>query len=135
MTSPANDSNDITKSITSGCEAMNSMLSNYVNAATQSQSITWQGIDDIAKNMNSLMQETYARAISACKTIMSAKSPQEAAESQSEFFKDCFDGIVASHGKMSEISLRTAKGAIEPLTQHANDAMGSLMKKASVSAA
>jgi phasin family protein len=134
MTSPANDANDFTQTVMKACEDVNSMMTSYVSAAAKSNAATLQGIEDMTRNMSSFMQESIARSVSACKAMMTAKSPQEAADTHSEFLKDCFDGMVAGGSKMSEISLRVAKGAIDPLAQHTNEAVGAVMKKARVAA-
>jgi len=130
MSAFPNDMNDFSSSIAKACEDASALMTGYVNAATKANAAALQGFEDMTRNVTGFMQDSMTRAASACQTIMSAKSPQEAADTQAEFMKDCFDNLVASSSKISEISLHTAKGAIDPLTQHANDAMGAAMKKA-----
>jgi phasin family protein len=130
MMSPPNNMNDLTSSLTKACEEANALMASYVSAATRSNAAAWQGFEDMTRDMSSLMQETLARAVSACTTLASAKSPQEAADTHADFLKESFDRVVAGSSKISEISMRTAKSAIDPLAQHANDAMGTIMKKA-----
>jgi len=125
-----NDMNGFTGVFTKACEDANALMTGYIGAATKSAAATLQGVEDITRSVTDLMQESFARTIGASKTIMAAKSPQEAADTHAEFMKDSFDNIVASGSKLSEISLHTTKGAIDPLAQHANEAMGSVMKKA-----
>ena len=134
MISPANDANDFTQTMMKACEDANAMMSSYVSATTKSSAAALQGFEDMTRNMSGFMQESMARSVSACKAMMSAKSPQEAADTHAEFLKDCFDGIVAGGSKISEISLRTAKGAIDPIAQHTNETVGAVMKKAKVAA-
>ena len=126
------DMNDFAHNLIKACEDMNAMMSSYLGAATRSSAASWQGLEDLAKNVGGFMNESLARSVSASKTIMSAKTPQEAADTHAEFLKDCFDGMVAGGGKLSEISLRAAKSAMEPLSQHTNEAMGAMMKKAKI---
>ena len=131
MTAAANDAHDFSQHMIKACEDVNALMSSYIGAANKSNAATLQGIEDMTKNMSALLQETYNRSVSACKTILSAKSPQEAADTHTEFMKDCFDNLVAGGSKLSEISLRATKGAIDPLAQHANESMNTIMKKAS----
>jgi len=122
--------NDLTRTFTKALEDMNTLMSSYVSAATKSNAAAWQGIEDLTRNMGGLVQDTVTRTISAYSTLASAKSPQEAAETHSDFLKDSFDSVIAGGSKLSEISMRTAQGAIEPLAQHTNETMGAVMKKA-----
>lgn len=132
MTFAANDANKFTENLTQAYEQVNAATSAYVNAATKSSTAAWQGIEEMTRDMGGTMQESYARAVSAIKSIMSAKTPQEAAETQAEFMKDCFDGMIANSSKLAEMSMRLAKNTFDPLSQHANDTMTTVMKKAKV---
>jgi phasin family protein len=122
--------NDITTTLTKVCEEANAMVASYVNAATRSNAAAWQGFEDMTRNMGALVQETFAHTVNVCSTIATAKSPQEAAGTHADYIKETFDRAVAGSNKLSEISMRTAQSAIDPLAQHANDAMGTIMKKA-----
>jgi phasin family protein len=130
MPSAAPHMNDFTHTMMKTCEDMSQMLSDYADAASRSSAAALQGFEEMTRNVGSLMHESVARSVSASKTIMNAKTAQEAADTQAEFLKDCFDSAVAGGSKISEISLHAVKGAIDPLSQHANEAMGAIMKKA-----
>jgi phasin family protein len=130
MTAFPNDMNELTNSFSKACEDANAFITSYMGAATKSSAAAWQGFEAMARNMNEMIQDQVTRSVSISKTLMTAKSPQEAADTHAEYMKDCFDNLVAGGSKISEISLHTAKGAIDPLSQHANEAMGAIMKKA-----
>jgi phasin family protein len=130
MSSPADGFKSISAPLMNAYESAQALITNYVSAATKSHSAAWQGFEEISRNMHGMMQESMARTVGAAKMLSTAKTPQEVAETHTEFFRDMFDGIVATGGKLSEISLHAAKGALEPLSQHATEAMGTLMKKA-----
>jgi len=132
MAFAANDTSKFAETLTSTVEQANAMTTAYVNAATKSSTAAWQGIEELTRDVTATLQDSYARSVSAFKTMLSAKSPQEAADTHAEFLKDCFDGVVASSGKLSETSMRIAKGTMEPLTQHANDTVAAVMKKVKV---
>jgi len=130
MISPLNGMTDLTTGLTKTCEEANAMMASYISAATKSSAAAWQGIEDLTRDMGSLVQESLARTVNACTALAAVKSPQEAADTHAGFLKDSFDSVIVGGTKISEISLRTAKSAIDPLAQHANDAMGAIMKKA-----
>jgi phasin family protein len=130
MTASAHIPHDFTNTLTKACEEMNNLTANFIGAATKSNAAAWQGLEDLARNMGGIMQESLTRSVHAYTAMTGVKSPQEAAETHADFLKDSFDSAMATSGKLSEISLRTAQSAIQPLTQHANEAMGAIMKKA-----
>jgi phasin family protein len=101
-----------------------------MGAAMKSNAAARQGIEDAMRSMGGMMQEQMTRAATACAGMMAAKSPQEAADMQAEFVKGCVDSMVAGSGKISEISMRTAQSAMDPLAQQTNEAVAAMMKKA-----
>ncbi len=124
-----NGTNDIPGNVTKAFEDINAAVSNYVSAVTKSSAALWQGIEEITRSVGGLSQESFARAISAYSSLASAKSPQEAINTQTEFVKESFDNAVANSSKVSELSVRVAKDAISPLTQHANETISAVMNK------
>ena len=110
-------------------ENINASVATYINAVNKSNTAMWQGVEEITRSLSGLSQESFARAVSAYSMLASAKSPQEALETHTDFVKESFDSCVASSSKVSEISVRTAQDALNPLTQHANDAIHTVMKK------
>ncbi len=129
MSASANIPHDFTNTLSQACEEMNALTANFIGAATKSNAAAWQGLEDLTRNMGGIMQETLARSANAYTAMAGVKSPQEAAETHADFLKESFDSAMATSGKLSEISLRAAQSAIQPLTQHANEAMGAIMKK------
>jgi len=121
--------NDIPANVAKAFESINAAVSDYVGAVTKSSAALWQGIEEITRSVGGLSQETFARAVSAYTTLASAKTPQEALSMHTDFVKDSFDSAVANTSKVSEISVRVAKDAISPLTQHANEAISAAMDK------
>jgi phasin family protein len=129
-----NPANDLAFTLTKACEDMKTMTESYVSATAKSNAAAMQGVEDLTRNLGALTQETFTRMLAAFTTMASAKSPQEAAETHADFLKDSFDQLIAGGTKLSELSIRTTQSAIDPLAQHANDAMGNLMKKAKTAA-
>ncbi len=132
MTAFPNDVNDFTANFTKACQDSNAWFNSYVSAATKSSAAAWQGFESLTRNVSELVQDTVAHSVDISKSLLSAKSPQEAADTHAEYMKDSFDRLISGGSKISEISLHAAKNAIDPLSQHANEAMGAMMKKAKV---
>lgn len=129
MALPSFDTNSFTTSFMTACEDLHKLTSGTIAAATKSSAAAWQGIDDVNNNWSSLIKESVARSVSAYSALVAAKSPQEAADTHAEFVKDYFDGLVAGSGKLSEITLRATKGAIDPIAQHTNESVNAIIKK------
>ena len=129
MTTPPNGFNDIPNNVSKAFEDINAAMSNYVNALTKSSAAMWQGIEEITRSVSGLSQESFARAVSAYTTMASAKTPQEAMSTHTDFVKDSIESAVTNGSKVSEISARTAQEAFNPLTQHANEAISAVLNK------
>lgn len=129
MITTPNGMNDIPANVSKAFEDINLAVSNYVSAVTKSSAALWQGIEEITRSVGGLSQENLARCVSACTTLASAKSPQEALSTQTEFVKESIDSAIASGSKVSELSVRVAKDAMSPLTQHANETISTVMNK------
>jgi phasin family protein len=76
-----------------------------------------------------MMRQSFGHCMSTSKTLLSAKTPQEMADIQSTYVKECMDSAMTGSGTLSEISARAARESMEPLTRHANDTVGLMMQK------
>jgi hypothetical protein len=110
-------------------EEINAFARASVDANVKSMEAATKGWDESARSANHMMQENIARMMSIGKTVAEAKSMREIVDMQQEFVKDCLDLWMAGAGKISEISARTAKDVIEPVAQHANNAISRMMQK------
>ena len=129
MSSSPNDLNDISGNVAKAFEEINNAVATYITAVTKSNAALWQGIEEITRNFGGHSQESFARVVSAYTTMASAKTPQDVVSTQNDFVKDSLDSAIANGSKVSEISVRTAQEAMSPLTQHANEAISSVMNK------
>jgi phasin family protein len=120
---------DISNSVSKALEDVNAAVSNYISAVTKSTAALWQGYEEITRSITGLSQENFARCVNAYTSLASAKSPQEAIATQTEFVKESFDNAVANGSKVSELSVRVAKDTISPLTQNANEAISAVISK------
>jgi len=118
------------QSVMQACEEVGTMAREHVDATMRAATAAWEGCTEINQNMSGLIQESVARAMNAGKTIMSAKSVKEAMDLHADFVKDAFDCWVAGTGKISEISARVTKEAIDPLAEHANKTFGKIAQRA-----
>ena len=133
MTMNMNMSNDqmdkATQSLIQMLEDINSMACQSMDVAMKSAAAVSKGLDETTRSATTLMQDSYNKAISASKTAMNVKSIPELMDLQAEFMKDCLDSWIAGGGRISEISARATKEAIEPMTQYANSTISKIVQK------
>jgi len=129
MNTSPNGMNDIPGNVAKAFEDINTAVSNYVSAITKSSAALWQGIEEITRNVSGLSQENFERCMNVYSSLASAKSPQEALSTQTEFVKKSFDDAVSNGSKVSELSVRVVKDAISPLAQHTNETISTVMNK------
>jgi len=110
-------------------EDVNAAVINYINAVAKSTVTLWNGIDEITRNVSGLSQESFSKAMNAYTEIAGMKSSQEIMAKQAAFAKEAFDDSVTNGNKVSELSMKVAKEAIEPLSKNANEAVSSVMNK------
>jgi len=131
---PSNDHMEHIERTTQGmmkaCEDASGMARDHMDAAMKAAAVVNKGLEEIARNASSLIQESMTRGIDASKNMMSAKSIPEAMNSHSEFLKDCFDQWISGAGKISEVAARTAQDAMGPIAENTNNAINKIAQKA-----
>jgi phasin family protein len=120
----------VTQNLIQACEEASTTAREHVDAAMRSASVAWEGYTEINKKVTGLIQESLARALSTGKTLAGAKSLQEAAELHADYVRESFDSWVAGTGRISEISARVTKDALDPITEHANNTIGKITQRA-----
>ena len=119
-----------TQGIMQACELMNGLAHESMGAAMKSLSAITKGVDETSRSTSGMLQQSFARAMTAGKSMLGAKDVNEIMNTHSEFMKDCFDTWMAGTGKITEISARVTKEAIDPVATHANSAMEKMMQTA-----
>ncbi len=65
-------------------------------------------------------KDSFDESVKAVQTLVQCKSPQEALEVNTEFFRSSFEKNMAQFNKMTEMFVSTSKEATEPLTDSYN---------------
>jgi phasin family protein len=89
-----------------------------------------KGCEGIAKAWLAFCQEVATTGASTTKQLIGAKTLREAVDLQADFAKTSFDRMVAEGTKVSEMSLKVANEAIEPINQRVNLAVEKFLKPA-----
>ncbi len=99
-------------------------LDAYVAAGTT----VAKGLETIGRAWVSFTQETFEASTQVAKALLSAKTLREAVDVQTDFAKTTFDKLVSEGTKVSEISVKVANEAAEPISARVNAAIEKLLK-------
>ena len=111
-------------------EALQASSKDFMAAATTSMTVLTKGCEEWQRSAGSLMQENMARTVSFGKMAAAARNPREWLDACTDFQRECMDSFMASSGKLSELSARTTKEAIEPVAQQASATISKMTQQA-----
>ncbi len=97
-----------------------------LEALVKSTNIWMKGSEDLFKTYMSLAQDNAAKNSEAFKTLLACKNLNELAEAQNKLAQESFDGFMAGATKISELSVKLATEALEPI----NDQVSKTIRKA-----
>lgn len=87
------------------------MLEAYVSYCT-----TWtKGCEEISKTSMTTMQNLAQQWMQCCKTMLTAKTMKEAMDTQGDYMRTQFDTVLAEGTKLSELCVKLATEASEPV--------------------
>ena len=128
MENPMSKSN---KSFEKIAQEANAIGQEQMDALMKSTQIFTKGMEEIVKTCMDLAQNSAAKSQEAAQNMMACKTLNEFTEAQTKFAQTSFDEFMSNATKMSEMSVKMATEAMEPI----NDQLGKAMKKASESMA
>jgi phasin family protein len=88
-----------------------------VEAWVASATATTKGLEALSARAVAYSKAAMEDHVAATKSIMGAKSVQEAMERQSDYARKAFDGYVAELNKMSDMMSGLTKDAFKPLNE------------------
>lgn len=110
---------------------MGSCSKEQMDALLESGNIFMKGYEDVMKAMVNLAQGTAERHSRAFKTLLGCRTVTELTETQNRLAQESFDDFMGGMTKLSEITVRVATDAFEPL----NEQLGKSLRKATESVA
>ncbi|HEX6978491.1 MAG TPA: phasin family protein [Alphaproteobacteria bacterium] len=100
---------------------------NY-EAFVTSTTIFAKGVETVGKVWSDLAHESWENFAQTTKALLGAKTLREAVEVQSDFAKVSFDKLVAESTKLSEMTVKVANEAFQPINARLNVAVERLLK-------
>jgi len=74
-----------------------------------------KGAEKLGEEIVSYNQKAYEAALGNAKALMGAKTVQDVFEMQTGFVRESFDAFVAEQAKLSEMTVKFANEAVQPL--------------------
>ena len=99
-----------------------------VDAFVSAGNIFAKGMEELSKAAFAFAQATAEANVATAKALMGAKTVNDVFTIQAEFTRTQFDAVIAESTKISEMGLKVANEAMEPLQAQANATVEKLMK-------
>jgi phasin family protein len=112
---------------TKGYGEINAMSKDTMDAVIRSGTIAAKGYETLNKEWMQFAQTSVDQTVGHVKALMQVKSFKEAIDLQNDFAKARFDAIVAESTKFSDLSVKTANEAIQPIQAQINTAVEKLL--------
>jgi len=94
-----------------------------LDAVAQASGVFARTYDEMGRAVFAYTQALTDMSVSAGKALLGARTLGDVAEVQSAFARTSFDSLIAETTKLSELSLKAADEALEPLQEHLRAAM------------
>ena len=91
----------------------------HMDAFVQAGNVWASAAEDLGKAYMSFFQFAGEQQVETAKTLMAVTDMQDLADVQTKLVRDNFDGLVAESTKLSELTLKVANEASEPLQAQA----------------
>jgi phasin family protein len=99
-----------------------------VEAYVVAGSTVFKGFETISRAWVSFAQETFDASAQVAKAMLTAKTLREAVDVQTDFAKTTFDKLVSEGTKVSELSVKVANEAAEPISARLNATIEKFLK-------
>ncbi|MFY8105938.1 MAG: phasin family protein [Elstera sp.] len=101
-----------------------------VEAFVKASTIFVKGTEEIGKSVAALTQAQVEASLATTKALMGVTNFKQAIELQNEAAKTSFDKLVAEGNKITELSMKVANEAIEPIQARVTVAVEKILKPA-----
>ncbi len=101
-----------------------------VEALVKSSTIWAKGSEEIGKSVAALTQAQVEASLATTKALLGVTNFKQALDIQNEAAKTSFDKLMAEGNKITELSIKVANEAIEPIQARVNVAVEKLIKPA-----
>ncbi len=101
-----------------------------LEAFVQSSTVVVKGAEIFGKEWMGFAQAAVEQNVAAIQSMVAAKTLKEVVELQNDWAKKAFDSAVAESARLSEMGVKTANDAFEPIKARVNVSVEKLFKPA-----
>lgn len=101
-----------------------------LEAFVQSSTVMVKGAETFGKEWMGFAQAAVEQNVAAIQSLVAAKTLKEVVELQNDWAKKAFDSAVAESARLSEMGVKTANDAFEPIKARVNVSVEKLFKPA-----
>lgn len=111
-----------------GFDEMTKLAKDNVDAFVAASTVVARAAEDMGKAYMAYAQATVDMTLSTGKAMLGAKTVHEVVDLQNEFAKTSFDSLLAETTKLSELSVKAANEAMEPIQARVNATLEKVAK-------
>ena len=103
-----------------------------IDAVVKAGEVLTKGAETFGKAYYEIAQASAEASVEATKAMMGAKTAKELVEIQAEFARTSFDNFLSESTRLSEVSVKVANEAFEPLQKQLNTSFEKAFKAPSL---
>ena len=99
-----------------------------IDAFVKSGAIFAKGFEEASKSWMAFTRRSFETSVETAKAVMSARDLREIVDVQSDFARTSFDSLVNESSRLSELGVKVANEALEPIQTRVNVTVEKLFK-------
>ena len=116
------------KAVFKGYGDFTSLGQENVEAVIKSGNIAVKGFEALGREMMAYARYSLEGNVAATKAMLGAKSLREVVDLQADYTRKSFDHAMAESAKLTEMSVKVANEAIQPIQTRVNVTVGKMIK-------
>lgn len=101
-----------------------------IDAFVKSGTVVAKGFEEAGKAWIDFTRRSFETGVETAKAVMSCRDLREVVDVQSEFARSSLDSLVNEGSKLSEIGMKVANEALEPIQSRINVTVEKILKPA-----
>ncbi len=101
-----------------------------IDAFVKSGTVVAKGFEEAGKAWIDFTRRSFETGVETAKAVMSCRDLREVVDVQSEFARSSMDSLVNEGSKLSEIGMKVANEALEPIQSRINVTVEKILKPA-----
>lgn len=113
-----------------GYEEIATLNKAHIEAVVQASTIATKGMESLSREMMNFAQQQLESNVATTKKLFGATTVREVFDLQSELARETFDKLMAESAKMTEMSVKVANEALQPIQTQTSAAVEKATKPA-----